>query len=465
MTDAFTQPLVEALSRITVLDQADAAGREWLAAHAEERTYEAGEDLFAPGQPAEWMLLLLAGEVHILQPDTSEPFIFVHEGDVSGVLPYSRMATIRAHARAVRRSRVALIHKRHFAELLRELPDVGERLVWMMADRIREQAVSETHREKLMALGKLSAGLAHELNNPATAVQRAAAQLGTLLTDLQVSAAGESPIGTRLCDATAEEPDPLARADNERALRQWSRTEGLDIPRDALAALADAGLGVQQVTELIAGVQKEAIAALIVRTTMAWRARVLVSDIERATTRIADLVGAIKEYSYRDQAAVQTIDLKASLERTLTVFTPRLKHGVTIERTYEPDLPVIEGNAGEITQVWTNLIDNAVDAMQEQGTLRVGIRHEGDAVLVTIGDSGPGIPPDAARQIFEPFYTTKPMGEGTGLGLDIVRGIVRRHRGSVRVLHSRPGDTVFEVRLPTGTAAKEEIDGDHVPAS
>jgi signal transduction histidine kinase len=138
---------------------------------------------------------------------------------------------------------------------------------------------------------------------------------------------------------------------------------------------------------------------------------------------------------------------------------------VTIERTYEPDLPVIEGNAGEITQVWTNLIDNAVDAMQEQGTLRVGIRHEGDAVLVTIGDSGPGIPPDAARQIFEPFYTTKPMGEGTGLGLDIVRGIVRRHRGSVRVLHSRPGDTVFEVRLPTGTAAKEEIDGDHVPAS
>ncbi|BCS31146.1 sensor histidine kinase [Luteitalea sp. TBR-22] len=465
MADPFTQPLAEALARVAILESVDDSGRAWLAERAEDRTFEAGQDIFVAGETAEWMAMMIAGEVHVLRPDTGEPFIFVHEGDVSGVLPYSRMVTLRATARAVQRSRAALLHKRHFPDLLRELPEVGERLVWMMADRIREQAVSETHREKLMALGKLSAGLAHELNNPAAAVQRAAAQLCTLLTELQESAAGEAPIGRHLCSTTAADPDPIERADHERALRQWSRAEGHDIPRDALAALADAGLGVAEVTELLAGVPREAIAGLVVRTTMAWRARALVTDIERATTRIADLVGAIKEYSYRDQAPVQTVDIKASLERTLTVFTPRLKHGVTIERAYEADLPPVEANAGEITQVWTNLIDNAVDAMQERGTLRVAARREGDAVVVEIGDSGPGIPPDRVRQIFEPFFTTKPMGEGTGLGLDIVRGIARRHKGGVRLLHSRPGDTVFEVRLPTGAAAREETDGDHVPAS
>jgi signal transduction histidine kinase len=138
------------------------------------------------------------------------------------------------------------------------------------------------------------------------------------------------------------------------------------------------------------------------------------------------------------------------------VFTPRLKHGVTVEREYADDLPSIHANAGELTQVWTNLIDNAIDAMHERGTLRVRARREGDAIVVEVGDSGPGIPKDIQRQIFEPFFTTKPQGEGTGLGLDIVRGIARRHRGMVRLLHSVPGDTVLQVRLPIGQSATGE---------
>ena len=158
--------------------------------------------------------------------------------------------------------------------------------------------------------------------------------------------------------------------------------------------------------------------------------------------------------------------VEAALQRTLTVFTPRLKHGVTIERELAEDLPPIHANAGELTQVWTNLIDNAVDAMREQGTLRVRARREGDAVVLEVGDSGPGIPKDIQRQIFEPFFTTKPQGEGTGLGLDIVRGIVRRHQGTVRLLHSMPGDTVLEVRLPIGQPATgEDAHGDHVSTS
>jgi C4-dicarboxylate-specific signal transduction histidine kinase len=291
--------------------------------------------------------------------------------------------------------------------------------------------------------------------------------LCTLLTDLQAHAAGASAasLAERLA-ATNVGGDPLDRSDRERGLRQWSKSSGLDVPRDALVALADAGLDAGEVGQLVAGIPADQTASLLVRITMAWRARTLVDDIEQATSRIAELVGAIKEYAYRDQAPVQSVDVRNSLERTLTVFTPRLKHGVTIVRDYAADLPSIQANAGELTQVWTNLIDNAVDAMAEQGTLRVRARREDDAIVVEIGDSGPGIPKDIQRQVFEPFFTTKPQGEGTGLGLDIVRGIARRHQGTIRVLHSEPGDTVMQVRLPVGHAETgATADGDHVPTS
>lgn len=459
MTDRFSEPLVDALRHVHVFEDLDDEVRQWLASRMEERVLEAGEEVFRVGAPADRMAAVIAGEVHIWAPGRDEPFWFVHEGDVSGVLPYSRMVTLRGTARAVRRSRLAWLHKDHFPDLLREHPRVGERLVWLMADRIREVAVNETHREKLMALGKLSAGLAHELNNPAAAVQRAAAQLCTLLGNLQREAAGEAAaaLAERLRSAQVD-ADPLARSDRERGLRQWSRAGAFDVPREALTALADAGIDATELQALLARVAAEDVPALLVRITMAWRARALVDDIEEATGRISGLVRAIKEYAYRDEMPVQTVDVRESLERTLLVFTPRTRHGVEIVRSYADDLPSIQANAGELTQVWTNLFDNALDAMEDRGTLRVTARVEGDAVLVEIGDSGPGIPIEIARQIFEPFFTTKSLGDGTGLGLDIVRGIVTRHRGSVRVLHSQPGDTVMQVRLPIGQPARLEDD-------
>ena len=468
MADAFTEPLADALRRIQVFEDLDAATRDWLVARMSDDTYEAGLTVGRAGDPADRLSALIAGELQVWQPNADEPMWVVHPGDVAGLLPYSRMAKYPGDVRTSRRSRVAWLPREHFPELLRDFPRLGERLVWLMADRIRSVAVSETHREKLAALGKLSAGLAHELNNPAAAVQRAAAQLCTLLNELQTFDVGAAaPLADRLCSTAGGEQDALDRSDRERALRQWSRGAGYDVPRDALGALADAGLDASDVGVLVEGVPTGEVASLIVRLTMAWRARTLVTDIEDATRRITELVTAIKDYAYRDEMPRQAVDVRVSLDRTLKVFTPRIKRDVSLERQYDDDLPTVEANAGELTQVWTNLIDNALDAMGDKGTLRVRVTREGGSILVEIGDDGPGIAPEIERKVFEPFFTTKKQGEGTGLGLDIVRGIVRRHHGGIRILHSRPGDTVLQVRLPIGgnRPAEEETHGDHVRAS
>ncbi len=449
MADAFTEPLAHALRRIQVFDDLDEATRDWLVAHMRDETFDVGTTVSRNGEPADRLIALTAGELEVWRPDADEPSFVVHAGDVTGLLPFSRMTTLPGDVRASQRSRVVSLDRTHFPELLGSFPALGERLVWLMNDRIRTVAVNETHREKLAALGKLSAGLAHELNNPASAVQRAASQLCTLLTELQTLGAGAAaPLAERLSISGSAEQDAIDRSDRERALRQWSRESGHDVPRDALTALADAGLSASDVAALVEGVPAPEIAPLIVRLTMAWRARTLVSVIEESTTRISDLVKAIKDYAYRDQMPRQAVDVRASLDRTLKVFSPRIRAGVVLERAYEDGLPEVDANAGELTQVWTNLIDNALDAMGGSGTLRVHVRRENGSILVEIGDSGPGIPPDIQRQVFEPFFTTKTHGEGTGLGLDIVRGIVGRHHGAIRLLHSQPGDTVMQVRLP-----------------
>jgi len=468
VSEAFTEPLAQALRRIKVFEDVDTATMDWLVGRMNDDTYEAGLVISRAGDPADRMTALVVGELQVWMPGADEPMWTVRETDVAGLLPYSRMTKYPGEVRSSRRSRVASLPKEHFPELLRDFPRLGERLVWLMADRIRTVAVSETHREKLAALGKLSAGLAHELNNPAAAVQRAASQLCTLLNELQTFDVGAArPLAERLCTMDSEEPDPIERSDRERALRQWSRTAGYDVPRDALGALADAGLDATDVAALVQGVPEQEVAALIVRLTMAWRARTLVDDIEHGTTRISDLVTAIKEYAYRDEMPRQAVDVRVSLDRTLKVFSPRIKRDVVLEKIYDEDLPTIDANAGELTQVWTNLIDNALDAMGDKGTLRVSARREHGAILVEIGDDGPGIPADIQRQVFEPFFTTKGQSQGTGLGLDIVRGIVGRHHGGIRILHSQTGDTVMQVRLPIaeGAPAREETHGDHVRAS
>jgi signal transduction histidine kinase len=345
--------------------------------------------------------------------------------------------------------------------MLQRMPELGQRLVAIMADRIRETTRLETQRDNLMALGKLSAGLAHELNNPAAAAQRATASLRETLETVREASIRLArhalsveqreliiQFERKAGQYTATIPaDPLAQSDREERITTWLEARHVPDAWKIAPVLADVGVEIPKLESLASQVGDHVVSDALIRIASILTISRLIGEIENSTKRISDLVRAIKEYSYMDQAAMQEVDLHQGLENTLTILHHRLKNGIRVLRTYDENLPRICAFGGELNQIWTNLISNAIEAMQGKGELRVRTARELDRVLVEIGDSGPGIPPDVLPHIYEPFFTTKRVGEGTGLGLDTVCRIIRNHHGEIRV-SSQPGDTRFQVYLP-----------------
>ena len=456
------ETIAAALDRITPLTGLPLEDRLWLARHGQEVVAEPGGILFEEGTIADRMILILKGEIHVRRHSGGPMELFIgRAGQMTGYLPFSRMKTSGGQGFAVTPVWALLIHKSLFPEMLAAIPSMAQRVVSTLLDRVREVTRIEQQAEKLTALGKLAGNLAHELNNPASAAQRAASSLVTeiranrqnrfklvnlCLSKEQVAAvdAWELKVFSR-----AFKPDALtvtALIAREESLRAWLTALGCAEPWDIAPQLAEQDVSLADLEELssIIGPNEACVAleyfARYLRTSRS------VDTLVNSTARIFDLISAVKAYSYMDRAPILEIDVPAGLDATLQMLQSRMTN-VQVVRDYQPDLPRISAYGSELNQVWTALIENALDALGNQGQLRITCRLEADMLLVEIWDTGPGIPPQIQDRIFEPFFTTKPPGHGLGLGLDNAMRIVRKHRGHIGV-KSEPGSTCFRVRIP-----------------
>lgn len=459
---------VEALKRVHVFADLPEDQLQWFAANSEDRRYAAGDVMFRKSDPPDAMVVYLEGEIHAYWDENDHDIVYIARAgeqstEVSGMLPFSRMTAFQVTGYAVTDVRLLWFPVTLFPEMLQRMPVLVQRLVGIMSDRVRESATLDQQQDKLVALGKLSAGLAHELNNPAAGATRAADDLIETLKELRTA-------DMRLCShelttqqqesidafeskaidrtATAGQLNSLDQSDREDAVSEWLEAQGIEEPWRLSANLVEAGIDAAALDQLLDEIPPNAIIDVLARVNCQLAAAKLASEIKTSTGRISELVKAIKEYSYMDQASVQDLDVHKGLENTLLILKFKLrKKDIKITRDYAESLPLIKAYGSELNQVWTNLIVNAVDAMSQGGMLKVRTKREPTDIMIEIRDNGAGIPTDVRSRIFEPFFTTKSVGEGTGLGLDTVARIVRKHRGNVR-FESKPGDTCFQVRLP-----------------
>ena len=454
------EALVADLRKVAAFADQHQDDLEWFVSQSGELRTPVGEITVKEGSPAEAMFVILEGELRARREmgPAGSPVYTAHAGDVTGVLPFSRMKTYSVTVRAVLPMRTLAFPASKFPELFQRMPELSRRLVGLLTDRVRNVTRDEQQREKLAALGKLSAGLAHELNNPSAAARRTAAALHDCLERLR-SASRNSALRAEDCGLLAQREDEIraslkpadyhdefARADRQDAIQSWLEGRGVAEAWKLAPLLADANLTDEHL-ERFAGTAGAALGPELIRFATLLEMERIASELDNSTARISGLIKAIKEYSFMDQAPLQEVDIKSSLETTLTIMHHKLKRGITVTREYAPDLPKVMAYGSELNQVWTNLIDNAADAMGDTGKLLVRAVRENEYVLVEIADNGPGIPSEVQSRIFEPFFTAKEVGEGTGLGLDVVHRIVQKMRGLVTV-KSVPGDTRFQVRIP-----------------
>lgn len=457
--------LQDALRKIDILSDLPEEQIEWLAQHVEDCDFQPWEIITQEGDHAELMIFVLEGELRFQRESAGQdaPVSRALAGGVAGVLPYSRMTHYPGTIRAQDPSRLALIKRQDFTEMLYRIPSLGSQLVAIMADRIRESTKNEQQRDRLMALGRLSAGLAHEINNPAAAASRAAEHLREALEALQTAnlrldrrplTAQQRTLITNLEEdvvrllPTAAKLDSLEASDREEEMGTWLHDHSVSGAWEHAPLMVESGMTIESLELLSSGMDQASLNDAFARVTATVTASRLAREIQHSIERITELVSAIKDYSYMDQAPEQEVDVHDGIQSTLIIMAYKLrKNNIDVTRNFDSDLPRVCAYGRELNQVWTNIIDNAADAMKNGGVLLIATHFERPCIVVDIQDSGPGIPAAIRERIFEPFFTTKPVGEGTGLGLDAVARIVRKHHGEIRI-DSKPGETHFSVHLP-----------------
>ena len=434
-------------------------------------SFNSGELLFEEGSPGDALYVILDGELEVTRRQGPQDVVLAvrRTGEFIGEMSLLDQAPRSASVRALRESHLLEISQAAFQTLLSRSASASSKILRTVTFRLRSTESMLVQNEKMAALGTLAAGLAHELNNPAAAIQRGAAQLRDALSEWQRMAielgAISDPRQIRVVDSLQEETlrrasapllsDPISLSDQEGELQDWLEDQGVEPAWEFAPALVSFGWNreeLEQATEVFSTAQQAVVLRWLAASSSV---NGLLREVGTSAGAISEIVKAVKSYSYLDQAPIQEVDVKESLETTLIILRPKIKAGISITRDYADEVSRIEAYGSELNQVWTNIIDNALGAMQGEGELVLRTYTEDGNVVVEIIDDGPGIPLVTQPRIFDPFFTTKDPGAGTGLGLHIAYNIVvHKHRGQIRVA-SKAGLTRFRVVLPVRLARSE----------
>lgn len=426
---------------------------------------DTGEVLMKEGTPGGSLYLLLDGEFVVTKRSGQQDVQIALRGpgEVFGEISILDQAPRSATLTATRPSSLLELNQQAFQGVIRGSPQAALALLETITSRLRNTEAMLRQHEKMAALGTLAAGLAHELNNPAAAIGRGASQFRESLGKwLEASAeVGAMPLTgaeqgairafeQRMLDpGQAKDVDPITRSDLEDELTTWLEARGLDDGWEYAPWLVSSGWSQSELESISGGVPPEHLERILRWFAIGVSLFSLAAEIQEGAGRISNLVGSFKTYAYLDQAPAQLVDIHKGLDDTLTILRQKIGAGVHITRAYDADLPRIEAYGSELNQVWTNLIDNALDAVGESGTLELRTTQDGPKVIVSVCDSGPGIPDEIRERVFEPFFTTKPPGVGTGLGLHIAYNIVcQRHGGSIKIEGGEGGMNCVVVELP-----------------
>jgi len=459
-------PLSEVVDRLAAHKTVGPAPREeleWLATHGQYRHYDAGDVVVHKTERVTDMIILLNGHaaIHVDRGNGRRKVMEWMAGDVTGNLPYSRVGNPPGDSIIEEDTDVVALHCDLFPQMIVACPSITAILVHVMLDRVRHFTSTDWQDEKMVSLGRLAAGLAHELNNPASAVARAAKTLQSELASAEEVSyeLGSATLNEKerdlieslrdgsLVRATTGVFSAIERADREDEILDWLEEHGADTT--PATALSESGISIDALDRLAENVRPDTLDKALRWIAAGYTTRSLAIDIERAASRVYDLVSSVKRFTFMDRATVsEPQDIAQGVTDTVAVLASKAKaKSIQVKLEIPEPFPLVPAFGGELNQVWSNLIENALDALPNSGSIVVRASCEGKYVLVRVIDNGPGITPENKTRIFDPFFTTKPMGEGTGLGLDISRRIVRRHGGTIEV-DSVPGRTEFRVSLP-----------------